>query len=82
MCSKKFKIKIDCTILATGNDINLLCEDIYTYLATLHDWLKNRNLSLSTEKSTATLFTSWTKEMRMHLSIEIDGMLVPSTQIL
>ena len=68
----------DCTILATGPDVESLCVKINTYLNTLYDWFTTRNLQLSFEKSTVTVFTSWTKEVSTPVSVNINGHLLPN----
>lgn len=70
----------DCTILATGPDFEQLCDDINVYLATLNTWFTERGLQLSTSKSTATLFTTWTKEVKSILNISINGSRLPTIQ--
>lgn len=68
----------DCTVLATGPNIDQLCEELNSYLATLNDWLSNKNLLLSNEKSTATLFTTWTREVNTELNITINDRRIPT----
>lgn len=70
----------DCTAITTGSDIAAMSEALNSYLATLHGWFKAKNLTLSWEKSTATIFTTWTKETRLQLDIRIDGNQLPTVQ--
>lgn len=61
----------DCSILASGTDLRKLCGDLNTYLNPLNIWFQERNFMLS-YKPTATLFTTWTKEMKLDLDITIN----------
>ena len=53
-----------------------------TYLNTLHDWLESRKLKSSGEKSSANVFTAWSKEAKFnpHPTINISPMPVKSSQ--
>ncbi|KAI5753538.1 hypothetical protein M8J77_001119 [Diaphorina citri] len=70
----------DCSILASGNDIDELTILINNYLVTMHSWFTNRNLQLSPEKSSATLFTTWTCEMNTELKIKINEQQLPTVK--
>ncbi|KAI5707813.1 hypothetical protein M8J77_010316 [Diaphorina citri] len=70
----------DCTILCSDNKIGNICEQINPYLDTLKNWFRERKLELSAEKSTATLFTTWTKEVNTELDIKIEGNKIPTTK--
>ena len=48
------------------------------FLKKLNIWLKDRNLKLSAEKSIATIFTTWSKEVKFDPKLEIDGMPIPT----
>ncbi|XP_075163033.1 uncharacterized protein LOC142235657 [Haematobia irritans] len=63
----------DCSIVTTGRDIRELKVRINDYLPALRDFFVNRNLKLSAPKSTATIFTSCTKEVNLELDIHIRG---------
>ena len=65
----------DCTILTTGNNITIMTQEINNYLKVVNDWLKLQHLQLSPEKSSATLFTLWTREVNTILDIHIDQLL-------
>lgn len=69
----------DCTLLASGPDIEELSRKLNSYLNILNNWFVNRSLSLSKAKSSATLFTSWTKEVGTQLNIKIDNERIPTT---
>jgi uncharacterized protein (UPF0147 family) len=68
----------DCTLLITGTDITYMCNKLNNYLDVLMDWLTDRNLKLSPGKSTATLFTSWTKEVNFVLPIQVRDHIIPT----
>lgn len=68
----------DCTILATGHNVDSLCGLVNGYLREITDFFTGRNLQLSPAKSSATLFTTWTKEVRLELNVAIDGVQIPT----
>ena len=68
----------DCTIMATGHNVDDLCGLVNGYLSEIHNFFTSRNLSLSPAKSTATLFTTWTKEVKTNLGIVVDGAQIPT----
>ena len=74
----------DCTILATGPippmNPQPLCDIINPYLDTLSHWFSGRNLQISTPKSSATLFTTWNKELPINLDIHIANSPIPTVQ--
>lgn len=43
------------------------------YLSTLHTWLKNSNLEMDSNKSSATLIIIWTSEIKKDLELQIAG---------
>ena len=63
----------DITILSSGTKPADLCMPINAYLDELNDWMKKRQLILSAEKSTTTLFTTWNKENGSDLNIMVAG---------
>ncbi|XP_053960591.1 uncharacterized protein LOC128864859, partial [Anastrepha ludens] len=63
--------------MTTGNDIDDLCSKVNDYLASLSRFFTARSLQRSPTKSTATLFTTWTKEVKLQLKVKVDD-----TQIL
>ncbi|XP_053968826.1 uncharacterized protein LOC128870250 [Anastrepha ludens] len=68
----------DCTIIASGNDIDGLCSKVNNYLTDLSRIFTARNLQLSLTNSTATLFPTWTKEIKLSLKIKVDGTPIPT----
>ena len=68
----------DCTATISGNNIPQMCDSINSYLSELNTWFNRRSLKLSTQKSIATLFTSWTQELGPgKIDIKISGTPVP-----
>ncbi|XP_053960945.1 uncharacterized protein LOC128865055, partial [Anastrepha ludens] len=64
--------------MASGNDIDGLCSKVNDYLARLSRFFTARNLKLSPTKSTATLFTTWTKEVKLPLQVHVDDAPIPT----
>ena len=54
----------DITIAISGPVLENLASEMNSYLAKLHQWLCSRNLSLSAEKSTTSVFTTWSAEQK------------------
>ena len=44
----------------------------------LVDCFRNRNLCLSAPKSSVSLFTTWTKEVRKVLNVKVEGNIIPT----
>lgn len=55
-----------------------MCSKLNIYLEELNNWFISRGLKLSPSKSTATLFSTWTKEIKKELNIIIDGKKLPT----
>lgn len=70
----------DCSILAADPNITNICDKLNPYLDTLNTWFKERKLELSTEKSSATLFTTWTREANVSLDVKIGGRVIPTVK--
>ncbi|XP_017471492.1 PREDICTED: uncharacterized protein LOC108362858 [Rhagoletis zephyria] len=68
----------DCTILATGPNIDSLCGKISDYLTDLANFFTAKSLTISAAKSTATLFTTWTNEVRLELDVYVNGNKIPT----
>ena len=68
----------DCQALCAHNDIKTACDTLNPYLNTLSNWFKSRKLEISAEKSTATVFTTWSNEVATKLDIKMDGKEVPT----
>jgi hypothetical protein len=67
----------DISIYTSGNDIEAMTEKINSYAKEVADYLKERKLIVSAEKSTVTLFTPDTKEYNIHPQVIIDNTVVP-----
>ena len=70
----------DSNILNSGVHVKPIVEEINSYLSTLKLWFNSRNLAISPPKSTATLFTTDSKECSLELDVKIDGELVPTVK--
>ena len=70
----------DGSALGSGAKILPICHSLNQYLDTLNQWYKNRNLTISAPKSSATIFSTWSNEIGMELPIFIDGTRVPTTK--
>ena len=68
----------DCTVLASGSTIADLEFKINQYLETLLKWFEDNKLELSPGKSSATLFTTSSKEVSRILNIRVGGSQVPT----
>ena len=66
----------DISIYATGKDIPALTVAINGYAKRVSEYLKERELLVSPEKSTVTLFTPDTKEYKIHPQVQLDGKVV------
>ncbi|XP_017302704.1 uncharacterized protein LOC108253369 [Diaphorina citri] len=64
--------------MATDTNIESMEYKVNSYLETLNNWLLDRRLSLSVEKSTATIFTSWTKDVNTQLDIKVNNLRLPT----
>ena len=63
----------DISIYTSGTDIKAMTEKINSYAKESADYLKERKLILSAEKSTVTLFTPDTKEFNIHPHVFINN---------
>ena len=70
----------DISILTTGPMIGPLAQHMNGYLDILARWLRDRHLTLSTAKSSVTLFTTWNREMTLPLGVRIEGHELPLVQ--
>ena len=61
----------DISVYATGKNIQALSNGINSYIDRLVDFLEERELAVSPEKSTVTLFTPDTKEFKIHPNVQI-----------
>ena len=67
----------DISIYATGPTVSLLADAINEYAPRLTDYLHERGLIVSPEKSSVTLFTPDTHQARMRPDIKLGGVDVP-----
>ena len=67
----------DITLVTSSPRVEHLKQQIEPYLQTLHSWLTSRNLTLSAGKSSATIFTTWSKEVKFDPKITIAGQPIP-----
>ena len=70
----------DCSIVCSAQTVDEATDKINEYLATLKEFFDSRKLQLNAQKSTATLFTSWTREVRGLLGIQIDNAAIPTVR--
>ena len=61
----------DCTLLSSSTNIDEICSKLNSFLPVVHNWFVSNQLEISPEKSTATLFTTWTKEVKTQLDLVI-----------
>ena len=67
----------DISIYSSHSNINLICNRINPYLEELAAFLEERELLVSPEKSTVTLFTPDTKETKIHPKIQLKNTILP-----
>ena len=67
----------DISIFASGNDINLLTNAINEYADKVINFLESRDLKVSPEKSTVTLFTPDKRQCNLHPEVKLHNTLVP-----
>ena len=60
--------------------LGIFCLYINIYLTPLVVFFRNRNLRISATKSSVSLFTSWTKEVRKILSVKVEGNAIPTVR--
>jgi hypothetical protein len=70
----------DSSILASGPKVKQIVTPLNHYLNILAKWFRSRHMSLSVPKSTATLFTTATKEVNEELGVVIDGNAIPTVK--
>jgi hypothetical protein len=63
----------DISIYSTGTDIPSLTEAINDYSPQLLDFLEERDLIVSPEKSSVTFFTSWTRQAMVKPEVHLSG---------
>jgi len=67
----------DITIYCSGTDIPDITSRLNTYLTTLSNFLTDRHLIISTQKSSVTLFTPDNAQLDTHPQVTINGNLLP-----
>ena len=67
----------DITIAISGPVLENLASEMNSYLAKLHQWLCSRNLSLSAEKSTTSVLTTWSAEQKHVPNVHVNGKQLP-----
>ena len=74
-----FSYADDCIVLSTGPPpLDSIVSNMNSYLGVLKDWFGAESLQLNPEKSSVTLFTSYSKELNTQLPISIQGRPVPT----
>ena len=74
-----FSYADDCIVLSTGPPpLHSIVNNLNSYLEVLNAWFGAESLQLNPEKSSATLFTSYSKELNTQLPISIQGGPVPT----
>ena len=63
----------DISVYVTGKDVPSMCTLINDYASLLIDFLAERNLVVSPEKSTVTLFSPDNRQINLHPEVYIDG---------
>ena len=66
----------DVSIYASGTNINILSSKVTAYAKAVTDYLEERELQISPEKSTVTLFTPDTKEANIHPPVKVKDKMV------
>lgn len=61
----------DATVYSSGPKVEPICKELNSYLSTLDDWFKGRNLFLSSSKYSASIFSTFNHEMNTELPIFI-----------
>ena len=70
----------DCTSAASGVNVEETPNRINNYLSQVAAFFHERKLLLNSQKSSATLFTTWTKEVNDTLEVYIDDERVPTVK--
>ena len=70
----------DCTALSSGPVIDPICTRLNRYLYTLTEWVSRKSLQISPYQLSATLFTTFSYEMKIQLPIFIIRSIFPMIQ--
>ena len=73
---KLFQYADDLSVYASGTNIKALSHKITEFTKKITSFLEERNLIVSPEKSTVTLFSPDTHEANIHPPVKVDGKLV------
>ena len=68
----------DCTLLSSSTNTDENCSKLNRFLPVVRIWIVSNQLEISPEKSTATLFTTWTKEVKIQLDLVIGNQHIPT----
>ena len=67
----------DISVYASGTDLNMLTDKLNQYMITLLNYLEERELLVSPEKSTVTLFTPDRRQGNIHPKIILKDKIIP-----
>ena len=70
----------DITPLTPGPKVENLAAKMNTYFADPYLWLETKSLILSAEKSTATIFSTWSNDARFNPNVIMNGKTIPVTK--
>ena len=62
----------------SSTNIDKICSKLNSFLPVVHNWFVSNQLEISPEKSTATLFTTWTKEVKTQVDLVIGNQHIPT----
>ena len=67
----------NCALLSSITNIDEICSKLNSFLPVVHNCFVSNQLEISPEKSTATLFSTWTKEVKTQLDLVIGNQNIP-----
>ena len=70
----------DSNVLNSGQFFDPVVKQLNSYLATVNDWFKSRNLFISPSKSSATVFSTFSNDASVVLEVKVDGQIVPTVK--
>ena len=70
----------DITLTTPGPNIESLADNMNPYLNSLNTWLAGRNFSLSKDKLTTSIFSTWMNEFNLEPKVMVDGTNLPTTR--
>ena len=68
----------DCTLLSSSTNIDEIYSKLNSFLPVVYNWFVSNQLEISSEKSTGTLFTTATKEVKTQLDLVIGNQHIPT----